>query len=123
MIDFKAKVEELQMREGYCFITPSSHYAKTAAIRVNCITYDRKVVRLPFSVTESTYDGRLCVQFYGGVTGHERYYVKDVLKWGDSNEVALCAGTPGKYDKLLLINVGEFVEKIKAMIYKREDKI
>lgn len=109
MIDFKAIATEIENEKGYCRL-PNDSYATIPAIRRNCHTNEPKKVILHWRINNR--GNQLTLEFIGGVTGWEEFYLEDMKKAVNDNQeiIWLCAGTKDRWDELYVLR--EDLEKI-----------
>jgi hypothetical protein len=101
MIDFKALVEKIRDANGYCSL-PSSKYATVPGVVTDCITGKHKGIDCPWFIEEEK-DGKKVLRLLNGPTGWESWYLEDLRRyWKDSDTFCACAGTEGRWDRLVL---------------------
>ena len=116
MVDFKAMLEKRQAEQGYCRI-PDNKYATIQGWRTHNATNVVTPVDIHW-ICEWKSD-RKVLTLLNGVTGYENWNISDLVEFGlftDSNEFfCACAGTPNRWDTLML-DCKQVQEVVKALL-------
>ncbi|UBF29883.1 hypothetical protein K9N68_37365 (plasmid) [Kovacikia minuta CCNUW1] len=111
-INFGQLAKEIQEKNGYCLLSPH-HYAKIRGVRIHNRTEEKTDVLIPWIIEEC--EGRKVLKLLEGVTGWEAWYVEDIKKFPpDTETFAACAGTPGRWDTLL-VNSADVMEVVRLV--------
>lgn len=115
MIDFAALVNEIRDKQGYCTVAKSS-YAAIDGIEIDCVTKVSKPVKVHW-LCDQTSSGPVFV-LLNGITGHERWYIKDLIEGGllesEAENFWACAGTDNRWNGLYL-NMSQVQKVIKML--------
>ena len=113
MVDFKKITQNIQEKNGYCYLQ-SKHYATISAKRTNCTTGETVDTQQPYLIEPRGDEGRLVFQLLEGPTGYESWYIESLLKDPYEGWWAACAGTKGRWDKLM-VNGREVLNILKGL--------
>lgn len=96
------KLEELQAKKGYCCLLPK-HYATISAKRTCCSTGVEVDEQQPYIIEKYPGTNEMAFRLLEGPTGCEAWNIYQcLLKYPTADWWAACAGTPGRWDRLMV---------------------
>lgn len=95
-------------KRGYCTV-PIGCYDTISGIREDCVTNDITETREPYIIEFNEGSDEPIFRLLAGVTGWESWYVYSLVDGGFDGYWYACAGTPNRYDSLM-VNGDEILE-------------